>query len=284
MEKNNNIVGKKFGRLIALSLSGSVDCGRSGKCELWLCKCDCGNKTIVRKWDLGKNTKSCGCLQNETRKSCHPKKSVDITGNRYGRLTAIKINHIKIFKSGSKGEYWLCKCDCGNEKIILKNSLGKRSNSCGCLLREKNGERMKTHGESKTRLYGIWEAIKQRLYNKNHNSYINYGGRGISICNEWKSFNTFKEWALKNGYNNNLSIDRIDVNGNYDPANCRWVTLQEQANNTRRNVNIEYRGVTMTASQWSNAVGGNNGLVAKRIRRGWSEERAVNTPIGKGDF
>lgn len=139
------------------------------------------------------------------------------------------------------------------------------------------------HGQANTRLYRIWDAMKTRCTNPNSRNYANYGARGISICPEWmKDFKAFYDWAIENGYADDLSIDRIDNNGNYEPSNCRWASKKEQSNNSRRNVFLTYKGKTQTLAQWCDELGfDNHWTICKRIKSGWSIEKALSTPIRK---
>ena len=198
----------------------------------------------------------------------------DLTGQRFGRLTVLK--HVYTL---NKRVYWLCKCDCGNEKIINGNSLKRGlTKSCGCLNRELLSLRSK-HGMFGTRIYGIWSSIKQRCFNKNAEKYKIYGGRGITMCEEWKDFKVFYEWSKNNGYEDDLTIDRIDSNGNYCPENCKWSTQREQQNNRRNNHLITYNGKTQTIAQWSRELNFKPYLLYLRFKNNWSIERAFTTPV-----
>lgn len=131
------------------------------------------------------------------------------------------------------------------------------------------------HGMKGTRLYAIWHGMKGRCYNKSHTHYNKYGGRGITICDEWlNSFQAFCDWAIQNGYSDNLTLDRKDTNGNYEPSNCRWATRKEQLNNRRNNIVITYNEKTQTLSQWSEELGIDYHKLLMRIKHGWSAERA----------
>lgn len=137
-----------------------------------------------------------------------------------------------------------------------------------------------THGMSRTRVYNLWNKMKQRCYTKTNPSYKWYGGRGISVCDEWKSsFESFYKWSAEHGYKDTLSIDRIDVNGDYCPENCRWITMKQQENNRRDNVIFEYNAQSKTKSEWADLYGLKYTTLFRRIERGWSIERALTTPI-----
>lgn len=155
----------------------------------------------------------------------------DLTGRRFGRL--VVIGRAESTKEGRAR--WVCLCDCGKTSVkIGKSLLNGHCKSCGCGEYENRVNNVTSHRLSGTRLYHIWKAMKQRCYYPKHKDYHNYGGRGITVCEEWrKDYVSFHNWAISHGYKENLSIDRIDVNGNYEPGNCKWSTAREQRLNQR---------------------------------------------------
>lgn len=160
----------------------------------------------------------------------------DIKGKRFGRLLVKELSHIDKHKKA----HWVCICDCGEETVVLASNLRTgRTTSCGCYRKEIEKIASVTHGLSRTdgkvnRLYSIWLDMKKRCNNKKNKEFKNYGARGIKVCEEWiDDYPAFHEWAIQNGYNENLTLDRIDVDGDYSPDNCKWSTLAEQAKNKR---------------------------------------------------
>jgi hypothetical protein len=209
----------------------------------------------------------------------------DLSGRRFGYLTVISY-------AGHKNNriYFNCKCDCGNQKEIRGSHLkGGLIVSCGCYHKKVTStisQKVITHGKSQTRLYRVFMDMKTRCYNSKSKDYKNYGGRGITICKEWlQDYTSFEDWALKNGYDESAkkgvcTIDRINVNGNYEPSNCRWVSNKEQANNKTTNHYITYNGETKTISQWSSITGISKSVILNRlVRHKWSVKRALTEPI-----
>ena len=194
----------------------------------------------------------------------------------FGRLTVI---HFAYSKDGRT--FWHCKCSCGKEKDVATKDLKRGTvKSCGCLRIETTSKRRKTHGATETRLYHIWCTMKRRCETvKSGKQKNNYADRGIIICEEWHDFIEFQKWAFSSGYNEKLTIDRINNNGNYCPENCRWVNNKIQANNKRNNVRLTYSNKTQTIAQWADELGMKYNTLDERLRKGWSVERALTTPV-----
>lgn len=198
----------------------------------------------------------------------------DLSGQRFGMLTVIE----PYGKTGS-GTIWKCECDCGNmitrTSSNLLNSPTQLPKNCGCYT-----QAVKPRNKG-TRLHTIWSSMKGRCRNANHPAYYRYGGRGITVCEEWSnSFDTFRDWALKNGYSDELTIDRIDNDKGYSPNNCRWADMKTQCNNTGRNHYITWNGVTHTLTEWSRIIGVSYGTLKSRIfKRGMSDIKALEMGV-----
>lgn len=205
-------------------------------------------------------------------------KLINLIGQKFERLTVVE----RATNTSAGKTRWLCKCECGNHKTVLGEHLKNgHTKSCGCFKKEKFKPKIK-HGLTHTRLYNIWASMKSRCYNKNNQkNYKDYGERGITVCDDWKNnFNAFKKWAYENGYSENLTIDRIDVNGNYEPNNCKWSTVKEQANNKRTNHFVAYQGEMHTLAEWCRKLELDYNVIIKRIDyHKWNIERAFTQPI-----
>lgn len=182
-------------------------------------------------------------------------KAINLADRRFGRLTAIE----RVASTKAQAQ-WRCVCDCGKETVVRSQDLRNgHTKSCGCYGLEvsvSHTPSFSTHKESRSRLYRVWIGMKERCNNCKNKAYSYYGGRGIKVCQEWgTSYEAFRKWALANGYRDDLTIDRIDVNGNYCPENCRWVDMKTQMNNTRANRRITQNGETRTMAEWAERTG-----------------------------
>lgn len=210
----------------------------------------------------------------------------DLTGRKFGRLTVIGLSP----KMSGRKSYWVCVCECGKKKVVRSDLLkSKNTQSCGCLRDEaalktitKYHEKDKNKGAGKSRLYHTWQHMKYRCNNPNSGSYAFYGGRGIKLCEEWENdFQSFKKWSLDNGYAEGLTIERKDVNGNYEPSNCEWITLEDQMHNRRTTVWIEWNGKTQNLKQWSDELGINYGTLWSRYNRSGMRPPELFAPVKK---
>ena len=200
-------------------------------------------------------------------------------GRKFGKLLIISHSHTKQYTK-SKVEYYECLCECGNKKVIsLDKMKSGNTRSCGCLRREKTIKRFTKHGMVGTRLYSIYNDMRRRCYNKNRKDYKNYGGRGIRVCEEWLNDpNSFFKWAKSNGYEDGLTIERINPDGNYEPKNCKWVTKGEQNRNKRNSHNITIDGVTRCLAEWCEIYDVPHGRVLYRLNNGMDPLKALTEP------
>lgn len=201
----------------------------------------------------------------------------NISCQRFGRLLAIE----DVGKRGLDGRLWRFMCDCGGETIVpLKQVTRGITESCGCLQKEaaaRSCVARSTHGLNKARINNIWRGMIARCYRDGSVSFHAYGARGIRVCREWKdSMTTFATWAFSNGYDDEKSIDRIDVNGDYSPENCRWATAQEQCENKRTNHFVTIRGETKTLAAWARQIGIRPAGLAYRIRNNWPDDELIS--------
>lgn len=200
---------------------------------------------------------------------------LDLTGQRFGRLTVVRY-------SGSDSNYrtrWECKCDCGNYKIVKTIDLTRgATRSCGCLRKEavKNQKQMYPEDVRNKRLRYIWHGMRRRCNDSKSNYFYRYGQRGIKVCDEWNNdYVAFARWALQNGYNDHLTLDRIDNDGNYEPSNCRWITEKEQHRNTSTCRYYTHNGVTKTLIEWAEEYGIHKNTLSQRLNSGMSIDEAL---------
>lgn len=285
MGKVRDLTGQKFNRLLVIRRAADKIQPNGDKRVMWECLCDCGKTVNVASYALTSgNTKSCGCLNLE---AIHNRRYKDLTGQKFGYLTCIEPVKIR------NGVYkWLCECVCGNRKIIDRYSIvSGKTRSCGCMTSQLKCETRTISGDESwknrtyDRLYRVWQGMKARCYNPNNKDYPNYGGRGIKVCEEWEhNYPTFKEWAYKNGYDDNAhflkcTLDRVDYNGNYSPTNCRWVyDFKEQNANKSNNVYITYNGETRSPKEWAKITGLSENCIIQRRCHGWTDEEIISIP------
>lgn len=205
-----------------------------------------------------------------------------LIGQRFGRLTVIDYADDLVSPSGYHTVMWKCHCDCGTEVVIRGKCLTQGvTKSCGCYQKDSIAQRAGKHGGFGTRLYSIWNSMRQRCNNPHHHAYKNYGGRGISICTEWTDFSAFRSWALSCGYDEHAprgqyTLDRISVDGNYTPDNCQWRTMYDQAHNKRNSIWLEYQGVKKPLIEWATETGLDYTTLWKRYRQGMSPEQVLS--------
>lgn len=241
-----------------------------GNRVMWLCQCQCGRKATVTAGSLVRGTKSCGCLKHRpsTRRR-------DLTGTTFGRLTAVCVAKDRLHERLA----WECICGCGRKLTVTQNALQRgNTKSCGCLKLEMIGARRLTHGMSRTPEYNSWSAMKDRCGNPNNQDYANYGGRGIVVCERWAG--SFENFLADMGHRPfpRATIEREDVNGNYEPGNCRWASQKEQTNNKRNNVLLTLNGTTKTVAEWVVSSGLTRTTIEGRLQRGWTIAESLTLP------
>jgi len=197
-----------------------------------------------------------------------------IEGKKFGRLLAIK----EVERTRSSRRF-LCQCQCGTEITISLNLLlSGNTKSCGCLKKDRNKSYFTTHGLSNSKLYSVWSSMKDRCFRKNDPAYKNYGARGITVCDEWLKFEIFHDWAMANGYQDDLTIERIDNDGDYCSENCTWIPKKEQPRNRRGLHLITFEGKTRTITDWAKKIGIHASSLRDRLNHGWSIKEALTTP------
>ena len=250
-----DLTGKKFGRLTVIRKGdGRKTTGGAYKAT-WICKCDCGNITEIDGEKIRKgHTTSCGCHKKDNRGG----KFENLIGRKFNRLTVI--GYVPKEQRKSPMFAWICKCDCGKTTITAASKLKNgEMKSCGCLRAERIGNLNRKYKYTNKRLYGVYKSMMARCYDTRHREYNNYGGRGIAVCDDWlgeNGYDVFAEWAFLNGYDPNAkhgecTIERKNVDDIYCPDNCCWITNQQQQNNRRDCVKLEYRGEVHSKTEWA---------------------------------
>lgn len=238
----HSIIGQRFNRLVILEYLGRT--GNENR-HTYLCRCDCGTeKKIIGKEVKAGKVKSCGCLAREVSKTRGEILTINLLGQKFGKLLVVAKSE-KSLKSGHA--LWICLCDCGAKSVVSSNLLRmKKTTSCGCLARQLVGKRSRTHGMAQSQEYRIWCNMKARCLNPNRKCYVDYGARGITVCDRWLiSFENFLE-DMGPRPGPRYSLDRIDNDGNYAPSNCHWATRQEQIENRRVSIKVDYQGEKST--------------------------------------
>jgi len=269
MAKLIDLTSKVFGRLTVLERD------RNRKGTYWKCRCECGNVKTIKASSLTRKhpTRSCGCLKRETTSRV---RLIDLTGKVFGRLIVLG----REGSSRSGQPLWRCRCKCGNECVVFGGALRDgRTQSCGCLQRERVSETSTTHGQTHSIEYNTWANMKQRCLNPNASFFSNYGGRGIRVCDRW--LHSFENFLADVGPrpSNGHSIDRIDNNGDYEPGNVRWALSSVQQKNTRpyrKALRITANEETHTISEWAEITGIRRNTIYMRLTAyGWSPLRAL---------
>lgn len=268
MPASLNLVGHVFCDLTVVGLGEPASGFRR-----WVCRCSCGNETLVRTGDLRRgNTRSCGCLPR--RIQC-----VNMVGQRFGRLVVV----VEDPETKHGDRKWLCGCDCGETAVVRQKDLKSgNTSSCGCLHREATSAANTRHGDCRpgrrSPLYKIWAGMLRRCNNSNEVAFPVYGGRGIKVCERWHRYENFAE-DMGGNFSATMSLDRVDNEKGYEPGNVRWATTTTQARNKRNNRRITFRGETRVMSEWAEVLNIPAGRVQRRLALGWAVEDALTKPL-----
>lgn len=246
-----------------------------------MCKCDCGTQDVIVPGHALKsgNTSSCGCIKHKKETG---KIIKDLVGKKFNFFTVIKFDKEK--SKTKKQNFWLCKCDCGNSELISVSSTDLTKgyiHGCNACKNDRIGKSQTHHGMKYTRIYKLWSSMKSRCSNPYINGYENYGGKGIKVCDDWLKFEPFYNWAISNGYTDELTIDRINVYGNYEPDNCRWVTNKEQKRNMKKTIYVLYNNTTYVLLDLLEMLGrvDEYDKIRSRLGRNWTLEESLNIPF-----
>ena len=275
MPKKLDLKGLRFGCLLVQSIAGK----RPNGSIIWNCLCDCGRTTTALAAELKSgHKKSCGCWRKKATAGQIWRRK-DLTGKRFGRLLVLSC----IGKSKAGNLRWRCICDCGKCTDVDAGNL-KKTTSCGCLAREKASQRLRKHGGFKDALFKIWCLMKERCSNPHHKSFYRYGGRNITVCEEWKhDYVAFRDFAISHGWKRGLQINRIDNDKGYSPDNVNFVTGKENMANRSVTLFITCHGAKIAISEFARRFSIPYRFVYDRYKKGLSAELIIkqfNTPIG----
>jgi hypothetical protein len=287
------VAGMTYGRLLVLKVELRYHEANQANTTWALVQYECDKECKRSKWVAARQlragrTVSCGCYHSERAsalsKERHSQNRQQYIGKTFGRLIVIAESDERRVWKGGMAAYVVCECTCkatdrNIATVEVSKLLSGHTRSCGCLSRETTAERSTTHNESRDPLYRRWAGMIARCYQPSHTGYKDYGGRGITVCDEWHRYEAFAEWARANGWDENLTLDRIDTNGPYSAANCRWTTQLEQNNNRRNNIVVTWQGRTQTLSKWARELGFNYRVLRDRLARNWTVARAFTTPV-----
>ena len=282
-----DLTGQRFGRLTVVCRGKDKPTATGSNQVTWLCKCDCGNSIEVRANSLRRGlTNSCGCLKDYRSDGFHK----DLSGQKFGKLTAIR--YIPIKDRENKRRNWLCLCECGNYTQVSGDKLiSGHTKSCGCAVVEHISNVNRKYEYVSKRLYSVYKSMMNRCYNPKDREYKNYGGRGITVCDEWNSeygYDAFSKWALNesnydvNADRGQCTLDRVDIDKGYSPYNCRWITNKEQQNNKRTNHLIEYKGETHNVTEWAHILGFTVAKMRYHIKMGRTIQQIIDNFPNKG--
>ena len=270
MREIEDLTGQVFGNWTVLEFSHKDKYNHAK----WKCQCGCGTIKVLFAGDLKRgSTVSCGCLKNQL---LSKQNIVDIVGQRFNFLVVESFSH-----TGIGGAFWNCKCDCGEHKVLRGSDIKSgETKSCGCY-RKEVAHNKATHGRSKDPVYIVWRNMCSRCYDPNSPGYKDYGGRGIAVCDEWRGEGGFIVFLREMGEcEEGYTLDRINVNGNYEASNCKWSTYEEQNRNKRNNRSITFNGKNRLMVEWAELLGMSVDTLKNRLGKlGWSEEKALTTPV-----
>lgn len=253
-----NRLNERYGRLVVIRKGPRVSSGSS-----WICKCDCGTEVIVAASNLKNGQKKCWKCSAESKRE-------NLTDKIFGRLKVIEFEESRLSKP-----YWRCLCECGIEAVVSSQGLKSgQTQSCGCFGVERRRAATLKHGLSNHPLYDGWINMKQRCLNPDHKAYDRYGARGITVCERWMVFENFAEDMLPT-WSRGMTIERVDVNGNYEPENCIWATRRQQSRNQERTIKVEVGGVLMTVPEAAEKYGINSHTLRQRWHRGYRGDDLV---------